>query len=87
MDYLILVIGLGGTVLANMLAMRHFIKPLELRMDQIEARMDRIDARLDRIDARFDRLESRVDQLYEKVDALRADIVSLYRERLAELTA
>ena len=79
MDYLILVVGLGGTVLANMLALRHFIKPLELRMNLIEARIDKIDARLDKLD-------SRVDQLYEKVDNIRADIVALYRERLAELT-
>lgn len=67
MNYLTLIIGWFGSLLAMLAAifaiMMHFVKPLESRLARVETRMDRMDEKFDR----------KIDSLRGDVDELRKD--------------
>ena len=64
MENLVLLLGLLGTLIAMIIAMRHFIKPLELAIV-------RLDNKIEAIDRKYDR---KVDELRHDILMLSRDI-------------
>ena len=76
MDYLILSLGILGTLFANMFAMMHFLKPIQAQLGRIQIQLDRTE---DKYDRRFDRIERSIDEM-------RKDILELYREKVGQFS-
>ena len=76
MDYLILALGLLGSLFANMFAMMHFLKPIQAQLDRMETKYDR----------RFERVDDNMDSLRRSIDEMRKDILELYREKVGQFS-